>query len=547
METTTYEYKSIKKIRGGSADFKDLAKTCVCLANAQGGKLIIGIEDADSVPPSNQKVSNEEMNKIVSRLRSLTFNVGIVNPEIIIHENGGEYILLEIYPSLNTIATTSEGKIYIRIVDKCEPVRSEDIVNLAAQKNSFQWELVLKNFTLQDIPKIRIDDFVNSIRTSDKASDFIRRKSDTELLEYYNLASNGKLTNLGVLWLGDAKKKSRISYPLTVQYIVYNDLEEKIRKEVWQMTDLSPKDLLLEIENHATELKYYFELPDGMFRKKILHYSSEVIRELIVNAFAHKSYTISGDIFIEVYPDRLTITNPGGLPLGITVDNILHERLRRNPHLINIMHDLGLMEGEGSGYDLVYEMLSRDAKDYPMLYSDYNKFSVTIYSRIIDKEVLSIVDYIDGNFELSQKEIITIGVIARYKKILSPELSKILQLRQEERLRSWVSRLIEQKLIITRGQKKGTSYLINPELIAKSKLNIKPSLLTLEEHRLKALIEEDLRTYKKSKIGDIQRRLMDIPLKELRKMIYHMVKDEIVDHDGGTKFRNYFLAKKKIK
>ncbi|MDL2309778.1 hypothetical protein LJC39_01495 [Parabacteroides sp. OttesenSCG-928-B22] len=66
---------------------------------------------------------------------------------------------------------------------------------------------------------------------------------------------------------------------------------------------------------------------------------------------------------------KLVITNPGNLPLGITEHNILHERSRRNPHLIQTFHDLNLMEGEGSGYDLIYEKLARDGKQLPVIES----------------------------------------------------------------------------------------------------------------------------------------------------------------------------------
>ena len=79
-------------------------------------------------------------------------------------------------------------------------------------------------------------------------------------------------------------------------------------------------DKRLEIEKEAVELNYSFELPDGMFRKQIRHYAKDVVRELFVNAFVHKSFTISGDIFILLYKDRLEIKNPGGLPLGVTKD-----------------------------------------------------------------------------------------------------------------------------------------------------------------------------------------------------------------------------------
>ena len=122
--------------------------------------------------------------------------------------------------------------------------------------------------------------------------------SDPEILEHYNLVDNEKVTNLGVLWLGNAKQRSRISFPITVQYIVYNHLEQKVRKVEWHDNTLNPKDLLLAIEDEATELCYSHEFPDGLFRKQIRHYNPKVLRELLLNAFAHKSFTISNDIMI---------------------------------------------------------------------------------------------------------------------------------------------------------------------------------------------------------------------------------------------------------
>lgn len=60
------EYKSLKKAVGKQADLKSLAETCVCFANAQGGELIIGIEDKDKHPPINQKIKVDDMNNVVS-------------------------------------------------------------------------------------------------------------------------------------------------------------------------------------------------------------------------------------------------------------------------------------------------------------------------------------------------------------------------------------------------------------------------------------------------------------------------------------------------
>ena len=64
--------------------------------------------------------------------------------------------------------------------------------------------------------------------------------------------------------------------------IVYDHMDKKVRKETWTDCRLNPKQLLLDIESKATELEYFHEFPDGLFRKRVRHYSEKVIRELLV-------------------------------------------------------------------------------------------------------------------------------------------------------------------------------------------------------------------------------------------------------------------------
>lgn len=546
-EGISIDYKSLKKVLDSAGKIKsdglrDLAVTSVAFANVHGGKIIIGIGDKDKQPPLEQTITVKTANETVTRLKSLCFNVGFQLGEIETHANGSQFFSITVYPTLKSVATTADGKIYIRIGDQCQPARSEDIVRLASEKDAFQWELQTRNLSYTEIPEMNMRWFADEIRKSDRVKQNTKELSDIEIIEHYNLIDKGKLTNLGVLWLGTASQRSRLVYPLTVQYIVYDELEKKIRKEDWQDYSKNPKELLLEIEKEAIELTYYDEFPLGLFRNKIRHYDARLIRELLINAIAHKSYTISGDIFIKAYQDRLEITNPGGLPLGITKDNILHTTYRRNPHLIRILHDLKLMEGEGTGYNLIYEITSRDAKAFPIPISDYNSTSVIQYSRILDEEAVLLLDFIAKNYQLSQKEFITLGIITRRKKILATQLTKELQLTDEDRLRSYISKLSSQSIIINRGEKKGREYLVNPKLIASSKINIKPTLKTIEQPRLKALIEEVLKITPNLSIKIIHSKIGDIDIKDVRKCIYNMVKDGVLSFDGAYKNRVYFLA-----
>lgn len=540
IENQKIDYKSIRKIRTGDKGFKELAISCVAFANAQGGILYIGIEDKSLIPLEGQTIDENEVNETVSRLHSLCFNVSLSSSGLIKHENGGEYFQIVVAPSIKSIATTSDGKIYLRIADKCEPVRNEDLQRLSIEKGAYQWELLATRVALSDIPVENVKKFANDIRESDRVKEHVKQMSDLEILEHYNLIDGEIVTNLGVLWLGNAKQRSRISFPITIQYIVYNHLEQKVRKVEWHDNMLNPKELLLAIETEATELGYSYEFPDGLFRKQIRHYHPKVLRELLLNAFAHKSFTISSDIMICVYPDRLEISNPGGLPLGVTKDNILHQRHRRNPYFITIMSDLKLMEGEGSGYDLIYELNGMEAKRPPFIESSFNETKVTLYSDIQNIDVLPLLDYTLNNYKLSQKGYIAFGAIAAETKIQATKLSSYLQLSDDERLRSYVEPLLRDGIINKKGTKKGTTYYINPKLIANSKANIKTSLKTIEPYALKALIMEDLKYHPQSLISEIAERLPDIERSDLRKMIYSMVGNEI-NAIGGKTYRRYEL------
>lgn len=540
-EQQKIEYKSLQKIRTGEKGFKELSVTCVALANAQGGQIMIGVEDKTRKPAPNQIIPQEEANSAVTRLRGLCFNVGLAVGDVCEDETGSQYFTITVFPSLHSYATTSDGKMYIRVADKCEPVRSEDIQRVGEEKGAYQWELFTTMFELDDTTKANLTKFANDIRQSDRVKQHIKQLDDMEIGEQYHLIDGNKLTNLGVLWIGTAKQRSRICYPITVEYLVYDELENKTNKLEWRDNTLNPKELIQDIMDKAVELTYSYEMPNGLFRKSVRYYNENLIRELLVNSIAHSSRTISNDITIKVHPGYISISNPGGLPLGITKDNILHTKHRRNPNMIEILSALGLMEGEGSGYDFIYELDAIEAKKQPEIDSTFNTVTVYQSAEITDKEVVRLMDYVDHNYQLSQKNKIAFGIIAREKRIAATDLSKILQLSAEERLRSYIDNLDKSHLITKSGVKKGSYFQINPTLLRNAKSNIVTTLKTIEPHVLKALIKEDIRMHPMSKISDIANRIPDVDIKEIRKQLYNMIGTDI--EKEGTRFDSKYYIK----
>ena len=71
-----------------------------------------------------------------------------------------------------------------------------------------------------------------------------------------------------------------------------------------------------------------------------MKYPSDAISEVVVNAVIHRDYSLSDDIHIKVFDNRVEVISPGKLPGYITLDNIYEERFSRNPNLVRMLHNL---------------------------------------------------------------------------------------------------------------------------------------------------------------------------------------------------------------
>jgi ATP-dependent DNA helicase RecG len=546
-ETHVYEKKSFRKAFGATADLSDLAKTCVCLANAQGGTLLIGIENRAEEPPADQRLNQDDLNQLVRTLRGRAVGVSFTAPELLSAPNGGQYARLTVLPSLDTVATTSDGRVYLRLGEECQPVVGNDLLRLAREKSGMQWEIQpMPGVTRATLSPTEIAYFVERVRTAGKVSDFVRELPEAELLEYFHLLlPDGSATHLGVLWLGTPIQRARLSHPLLVQYIVYDQQERKLRKVAWLDGRLNPAQLLDAVLAEGVELRYYQEIPAGITRRQVRYYPDGVLRELLANAFAHRLYTTATDVLIGVYPDRLEITSPGGLPLGVTPANILHARVRRNPYLMATFQATGLMEGEGSGYDLVYEQLGRETQPLPELDDSTISLRVTLKAQRPNADAVRLLDYLAGHYTLSQRESIVLGLLAQHQRLSALALAAELQLSQAERLRPWLGQLVEQGLVLAKGATKGTYYALNPTLYQAAQLDIRPTLRTLEPHVLRALIVEDVRNYPQSALADIVRRIgSDVAASTVERAVYALVKTGELSAVGSRQQRRYEVSQK---
>jgi ATP-dependent DNA helicase RecG len=541
-ENSILDKKSLLITEGKKADWKELAKDCVCFANSYGGKINIGIEDDEEEPNENQIVDTKLIEAIQKRISSLTINVGIA-PIIRTSSNGGEYIELSVLRNSQSIASTTDGKYYMRVSDDCKPVLPDDIERLFSEKSAFVWEdKTVRKISLSECDVSKLNQFLKDIRASERISQFIKELSDEEIVDHYFLTKNGVLTNLGILWIGKRKDRAVIHYPPAVQFIKYDVEERKVFKKVWDDFSQNPKELMNDILTQIPDWNEFVEVSDGIFRKNIYNYPPEVIRELVANAFAHRNYSMRGDIFINLYNDRLEIHSPGLLPLGVTPENILTKSVQRNPLLSKLFYDLKLMEKEGSGYDKVYELLLGNGKEVPTVFEGDDRVVVTIKKQIISNEVLRLMDKASKELQLRQRELIALGLIAQSDGVSALDLSTKLNVLKQNGLQNWLGRLLDFELIRSKGKTKGTFYYVNPEFLRNSDFIEKTNLKRIEPHRLQELIYEDLKNYPKSAISELNKRTgEEIKQRTLKVKLDDMIENGLVYKEGEKRWTLYSI------
>jgi len=362
------------------------------------------------------------------------------------------------------------------------------------------------------------------------------------MLEFYFFQKQGFLTNLGILWIGTRQDRASLLYPPAIQVIRYNESEEKVWKLLLDDYFKNPKELLNSVLNDVPDWQESIEVSEGMFRKNIHFFPIEVVRELVVNALVHRTYTMRGDIFVNISPDRLEIHSPGRLPYGVTPNNILNQSVRRNEHLSKVFYDLGLMEKEGSGYDLVYAHLLSSGKPIPEVKDLDDRVVVIVKKQFVSKQVIRLMDRASSEFNLKQRELITLGLLAQQQSYTASELSDVLNQDKEQGLRSWLGRLLDFELIVKTGRGKGTQYAVNPEFIRQSQFKGKTSLKNIEDHRLEELIYKDIKAYPESAFGDIHKRIgKEINKHKVRRIIKSMVDDKKLIKEGEKRWTRYSI------
>ena len=387
------EFKEAKNnfpYNGGSHKEQESRKKCylgyiIALANEGGGKLIFGMDDAY---PHNVVGTNFAENKIGELEDGVYEKLEIrIRVEELFDENGLRVLISHIPSRPIGKMLKFEGVPLMRIGDSLRNMSDEEMFSILSEQEPDFSAKIVKDFSLEDIDNEAFQILKDSY-TAKQRNPLFAQLSTSQILSDLKLITDTKLNYACLILL--AKKEilnTRLpqckiiwEYRSSESQIHFDNrivLDEPLYKSVDQVWRLINQPLLN--KKHPIQ--------NGAYIYDIYDFNEAVLREAILNAVAHRDYSIASEVVIKQFPNKIIITNPGGFPKGVNLENILTvSSTPRSRLLTDILEKTGLVERSGQGVDKIFSLTLSEGKTEPD-YSSSDMFQVTLilYSQITDK------------------------------------------------------------------------------------------------------------------------------------------------------------------
>jgi ATP-dependent DNA helicase RecG len=291
----------------------------------------------------------------------------------------------------------------------------------------------------------------------------------------------------------------------------------KIYDEIWETIN-------------ARNLRIPFQ--EGLIQREVYAFSEKPVREALLNAVAHRDYTInSQSIFIKASPEEFFIESPGGFPPGITPDNILHKTFWRNRSIAETFEKAGLVERSGQGMDDIFGSTIKEGKGMPDL-SESDAFSVRlkIPAKVKDKEFILFLERVtkDKEIILSFEEIYELEKIRVHQMVTDSEFKK---------------KFLDIGIIEKIGRTRGAKYILSHKYYThEGRIGIYTRLAGLSRDQKKELILNHLRKNEKGFIKDLLDVFPDLKQPDINNLLQELKRDGKVIHTG-TRRSGYWTLK----
>lgn len=316
-------------------------------ANAQGGRICLGVNDAREVVGLEEKEAHKLTEDIPNKVRDV---LGIIVDVNLMEENGLWYVEIVVPAYSNPI--NYKGQYHYRSGSTKQEMKGAALNKFLLERTGLKWdEYVVADAKVEDLSPEAFARFRKEAAENHRVDEGVLHDSDEELLKNLRLveARTGQLQRGALLLFHPDPERFVTGAFVKLGFFAGDDDELVFQDEVHG-------PLMLQVDKVMSLMKerylIYAISYEGTHRRESLQYPEDALRESMLNALVHKDYSSGTPIQISVYPDHIVFYNSGRLPEQWTVAHLFekHSSEPFNTALANAFFRCGDIESWGRGY-----------------------------------------------------------------------------------------------------------------------------------------------------------------------------------------------------
>jgi ATP-dependent DNA helicase RecG len=392
---------------------KDISKTLVAFANADGGELLVGVEDDGSI--TGVHFSDAGIQALLDAPKKYVLQTTpLPTTKASLAEVEGKKILFFSTPKgSDHVYLTSDGKCLQRKDLESIPISPKEIQFARDEKLSRQYDrsfvdnatigdldIELVTFAAREFSKtITPEKFLQHLDLAEFDGTRLRLRKAALLLFAKNPLKWHPRCQVRILKVKGTELKSGIEYNVVKDQEV-NDNVLKLIESSWDI-----------LRPYLTETKLS---SDAIFKTQVL-FPELACKESLINAIAHRDYNIEGrGIEVYIFDDRLEIKSPGELLTSISIEDIKDQKgvhQSRNTHIARVLREVGYMRELGEGFRRIYELMENNDLTPPELISEDKSFIVILKHKLVytDEERIWLENFNEVDLSREERTIVRLG------------------------------------------------------------------------------------------------------------------------------------------
>lgn len=428
-------------------------------ANHLGGTVLVGVADDGEIAGIEPSLGKQE--QLISKIFDSTEDpiAPLVEP---IPLGGGKVVIRLKVSGHPRAAHTVKGIAYIRVGSETRRMSKAEYEKRIREYYPLSWERVLvENATEEDFDFDAVRTYIKRYE-KEKGKKLGLSPRQALLARDCAIEANGKLkpTRAGILLFGKEPQRFFMKSHITVVRFGGKTVTDRILDS--RDLDGSLINIIDKAENYVKDhYDTMIRLVGGkVTREDIPQYPPWAVRELIVNAVAHRDYSIAGSrIMIQMFRDRIEFHSPGDFPGNITPETAQNAQQTRNPVIARVLHDLGYIEQFGTGLNRVFALVREHPLNpkLPTIQEIGNQVIVTLYS---PKDFL-VPRGGSPEAELNKRQRMAVAYVKKEGSITNAEYQKITGAPKRTATRD-LQELVAKGTFIKKGTRgRGTEYVLS--------------------------------------------------------------------------------------